>query len=226
MFLAVKNSLRLLTHDDRMAIATYLMDIDGNAPSKGDAVVAAMGEKAHENRSGQALYLSNCSLCHGPDAGRESTMPPLAGNATLAQPDGVNLMNDGPRNRSAEDVSDAGLWSDAGVSEPAVGRPDGRSRQLRTVGFRGQRKRPSESQRGGCESEPAISLRISRATLPMAGLLLAPPVEPLEPTRFGTHLLRRAMAVLSTGGRSKSCPTSAQSLEDRQHVRLPGHRGR
>jgi len=43
MFLATKNSLRPLTHDDRVAIATYLMDVDGNAPSKGDAAVAALG---------------------------------------------------------------------------------------------------------------------------------------------------------------------------------------
>jgi len=93
MFLAVKNLLRLLTHDDRMAIATYLMDVDANAPSKGEAVVAAMGGKTHENWSGQVLYLSNCSLCHGPDGqGIESTMPRLTGNATLAQPDGVNLI--------------------------------------------------------------------------------------------------------------------------------------
>jgi mono/diheme cytochrome c family protein len=93
MFVAIKNSLRLLTHADRVAIATYLMDTEGNAPSKGDAAVAALGEKAHENPSGQALYLSNCSLCHGPDGqGVEQTMPRLAGNATLAQPDGVNLI--------------------------------------------------------------------------------------------------------------------------------------
>lgn len=93
MFLATKNSLRLLTHDDRMAIATYLMGVDGNAPSKGDATVAALGETAHENASGQVLYLSNCSLCHGPNGqGVQSTMPPLAGNATLAQPDGINLI--------------------------------------------------------------------------------------------------------------------------------------
>lgn len=93
MFLVVKNSLRLLTHDDRMAIATYLMDVDKAAPSKGDAAVAALGGKAHANRSGQALYLSNCALCHGPDGqGIESTMPRLAGNATLAQSDGINLI--------------------------------------------------------------------------------------------------------------------------------------
>lgn len=93
MFLAIKNSLRLLTHDDRLAIATYLMDVAANAPSKGDVAVAALGEKAHKNPAGQALYLSNCSLCHGPDGrGVEATMPRLAGNATLAQGDGVNLI--------------------------------------------------------------------------------------------------------------------------------------
>ncbi len=93
MFLAVKNSLRLLTHDDRFAVATYLMDVDASTPSKGDAVVAALGTKAHENRSGQTLYLSNCSLCHGPNGQSvPSTMPPLAGNATLEEPDGVNLI--------------------------------------------------------------------------------------------------------------------------------------
>lgn len=93
MFLAVKNSLRLLTHDDRVAIATYLMDIGADAPSKGEAAVAALGGTAHENRSGQALYHSNCSLCHGPDGqGVASTMPALVGNETLAQPDGVNLI--------------------------------------------------------------------------------------------------------------------------------------
>jgi mono/diheme cytochrome c family protein len=76
-----------------VAIATYLMDIGADAPSKGEAAVAALGGTAHENRSGQALYHSNCSLCHGPDGqGVASTMPALVGNATLAQPDGVNLI--------------------------------------------------------------------------------------------------------------------------------------
>ncbi|GAB5378625.1 MAG: cytochrome c [Acuticoccus sp.] len=93
MFLAIKNSLRLLTHEDRIAIATYLMDVDDNAPSKGDAAVASLAGAAHENSSGQALYLSNCSLCHGPEGrGLASTMPPLAGNATVSQPDGINLI--------------------------------------------------------------------------------------------------------------------------------------
>lgn len=93
MFLAVKNSLSLLTHDDRVAIATYLMDGSADAPSHGEATVAALGDSAHPNAAGQALYLSNCSLCHGPDgAGIANTMPALLGNATLAQSDGINLV--------------------------------------------------------------------------------------------------------------------------------------
>jgi mono/diheme cytochrome c family protein len=93
MFLATKNSLRFLTHGDRVAIATYLMDAAGSSPGKGAAAVAALDTEADETRSGRVLYLSNCSLCHGPNGqGIPATMPPLAGNATLAQPDGVNLI--------------------------------------------------------------------------------------------------------------------------------------
>jgi len=93
MFLAVKNSLRKLPHSDRVALATYLMDGKGDQPSKGEAAVAALGDKAHPNKAGQALYLSNCSLCHGPEGqGMANTMPPLKGNSTLAQPDGTNLV--------------------------------------------------------------------------------------------------------------------------------------
>ena len=93
MFPVVKNSLRHLSHDDRVAIATYLMDVTADTPSKGEAAVAALGDAANDNRSGQALYLSNCSLCHGPRGqGIASTMPALSTNATLAQPDGVNLV--------------------------------------------------------------------------------------------------------------------------------------
>lgn len=93
MFLAVKNSLRLLTHDDRVAIASYLMDQAADAPGKGEAAVAALGDAAHDNKAGQSLYLTHCGLCHGPQGqGMANTMPPLKGNATLAQPDGRNLI--------------------------------------------------------------------------------------------------------------------------------------
>jgi len=93
MFLAVKNSLRLLTHEDRVALATYLMDREADAAGEGAAAVAAPGATGDDDRAGRALYLSHCSLCHGPEGrGIPATMPPLAGNATLAQADGVNLI--------------------------------------------------------------------------------------------------------------------------------------
>ena len=93
MFLAVKNSLRLLNHDDRLAIASYLLDTPSDAPSKGEAAVATLGEQAHANKAGQSLYLSHCSLCHGPQGqGVPNTMPPLKGNSTLAEAGGVNLI--------------------------------------------------------------------------------------------------------------------------------------
>jgi len=93
MFLAVKNSLRLLSHDDRMAIATYLVDSSKDTPTKGEAAVAALGDEVHVNKSGQALYLSHCSLCHGPQGqGVPRTMPPLRGNSTLAEAGGINLI--------------------------------------------------------------------------------------------------------------------------------------
>jgi len=93
MFLAVKNSLRLLSHQDRMAIATYLLNGSDDTPSTGEATVAALSDKARANRSGQSLYLSHCSLCHGPQGqGVPQTMPPLKGNSTLAQAGGTNLI--------------------------------------------------------------------------------------------------------------------------------------
>lgn len=94
MFLAVKNSLRHLTHDDRVAVATYLMNGAVDDPSYGETVVAGLGSKAHPNKVGQALYLSNCSLCHGSAGqGIAGTMPALKGSSTIAQADAVNLIS-------------------------------------------------------------------------------------------------------------------------------------
>ena len=92
MFLAVKNSLRRLTLDDRTALAVYLLDERGDEPSKGDAAVAAKKEVG-DDTAGEALYLTYCSLCHGADGkGVPNVFPPLAGNATIGEPDGVNLV--------------------------------------------------------------------------------------------------------------------------------------
>lgn len=93
MFLVIKDSLTKLTHDDQVAIATYLVDAAADEPSHGAAVVESLGEEAHANKAGQALYLSNCSLCHGVQGeGQQNVMPALNGNATIAQVDGVNLV--------------------------------------------------------------------------------------------------------------------------------------
>lgn len=91
MFLAVKNSLRKMTPDDRTAIATYLMDGHTPAVSKTAAAPAAKVKAAETD--GEKLYLANCALCHGAAGkGVPNTMPPLDGNATVAQADGRNLV--------------------------------------------------------------------------------------------------------------------------------------
>jgi mono/diheme cytochrome c family protein len=93
MFLVTKNSTRNLTHADLEAIATYLMNGAASDPSHGQREVARLGDAAHANAKGQALYLSNCSLCHGRDGGGQAgTMPALAGNSTVSQEDGTNLV--------------------------------------------------------------------------------------------------------------------------------------
>ena len=67
MFLAVKNSLRYLTHDDRIAIATYLLDTSAADPSYGDTVIATQGDAvAAADKTARVVYLNNCSMCHAP----------------------------------------------------------------------------------------------------------------------------------------------------------------
>jgi len=93
MFLVTKNSSRNLTPADLKAVAIYLMDGAASNPSHGEKEVARLGDAAHANKTGQALYLSNCSLCHGRDGGGQAgVMPALAGNSTVSQEDGKNLV--------------------------------------------------------------------------------------------------------------------------------------
>jgi mono/diheme cytochrome c family protein len=98
MHLAIKNSLALMTKDDQVAVATYLLD--GLAPAavttnQTDHAALAATDTSYDfdAAAGRALYLSNCSLCHGANGqGISGTMPPLDGNSTIAQADAVNLV--------------------------------------------------------------------------------------------------------------------------------------
>ncbi|WP_196223455.1 cytochrome c [Roseibium sp. RKSG952] len=106
MFLAIKDSLRKLTHEDQVALATYLMDTASASPTKGQSIVSQLGAAAHANASGQALYLSHCALCHGDQGqGIPNAIPPLAGNSTVAQTNGFNLIAVTAKGLDAEDMS-------------------------------------------------------------------------------------------------------------------------
>lgn len=90
----VQNSLSQLTDEDRIAMATYLLDLP-SAPRVNDNVasIAAEGETAVSFPEGRALYLNNCSMCHGPRGkGVKDGAPPLVGNSTLAQLGGRNML--------------------------------------------------------------------------------------------------------------------------------------
>jgi mono/diheme cytochrome c family protein len=92
MFAVVKDSLRHLTAEDQTALAVYLLDQRGDEPSKGEAAVAAAPPSAGD-RKGAGLYLTHCSLCHGAAGqGVPNVFPPLRGNETVAEADGVNLV--------------------------------------------------------------------------------------------------------------------------------------
>ena len=67
------DSLRLLTHDDRMALATWLMDERADAPSKGEAAVAALGAAA--NRIGASRAFASGSACRAAAHNSSSASP-------------------------------------------------------------------------------------------------------------------------------------------------------
>ncbi|MCG7522810.1 cytochrome c [Ruegeria sp. Ofav3-42] len=94
MYLVVKNSLSLLTDEDRAAIATYLLDLPSAPTADGNVVLAASdGDTDEPYPEGRTLFLNNCSMCHGPRGkGVKDGAPPLAGNSTVAQVGGRNMI--------------------------------------------------------------------------------------------------------------------------------------
>jgi mono/diheme cytochrome c family protein len=94
MMLVVRDSLQYMTHEDNLAIATYLKKIGSN----GAAAPAAQPEKAevtgtetvlsdakHDMALGPRLYLDNCAACHAVSGkGAGETFPALDGNSLVA----------------------------------------------------------------------------------------------------------------------------------------------
>lgn len=94
MYLVVKNSLSQLTDEDRFAMATYLLDLPSTPRSDDDvALVATNADTTEPYPEGRTLFLNNCSMCHGPRGkGVRDGAPPLAGNSTIAQVGGRNML--------------------------------------------------------------------------------------------------------------------------------------
>lgn len=85
--------------DGEFAVSTYLLNglqpaaVPEQSSAEMEALAAADKPYSFDMTAGQALYLSNCSLCHGANGqGIPNTMPPLDGNSTVAQTDAVNLV--------------------------------------------------------------------------------------------------------------------------------------
>jgi len=97
MLEAFNNSTQYLTQDDLMAVATYLKSLPASKNegeyAYDDAAHAAVA-KGDYSAKGAALYMQQCSNCHGPDGkGRGALQPPLAGNPTVIEPDSSSIIN-------------------------------------------------------------------------------------------------------------------------------------
>jgi alcohol dehydrogenase (quinone), cytochrome c subunit len=93
----VNNSTPFLSPDDLKAIAVYLKSL---APTENQTPVQYNAATTDELRSGKpkdngaAVYLANCSSCHGTDGkGYGGYLPELAGNPTVLDADPSSLIN-------------------------------------------------------------------------------------------------------------------------------------
>lgn len=97
MLEAFNNSTQFLSDDDLTAVGTYLKSLPG-AKGKSDysydeAAFLAV-QKADFSAAGAALYMKQCSNCHGLDGkGRGTLQPPLAGNPTVMEKDPSSIIN-------------------------------------------------------------------------------------------------------------------------------------
>ena len=96
---AFNNSTTYFTDADLAAIAHYLKSLPG-APAdsaaawKPDGATLEALDKGDFSQPGAAIYMQNCQSCHGRDgAGRADQLPPLAGSATVLDPDPTSVIN-------------------------------------------------------------------------------------------------------------------------------------
>jgi mono/diheme cytochrome c family protein len=90
----VSNSLRYMVKDDIAAIVTYLRDIPPQAtgPQAAGPVVAETAAQPADPL-GARVFNAACSGCHLPNGqGRQSTFAALAGDHSVADPAGTNML--------------------------------------------------------------------------------------------------------------------------------------
>lgn len=86
----VRGSTQHLSDDDLQAIATHLAALPPRSvPGPGWQLFDARRLVAH----GEEIYRRRCADCHGADGrGVAGTYPPLAGNASVTEPSGINAI--------------------------------------------------------------------------------------------------------------------------------------
>jgi len=105
MMLVVRDSLQYMTHEDNLAIATYLRKI-GTAGSDGSAAPAApqkveatetekmLTEAKADMPLGPRLYIDNCAACHAVSGkGAGETFPELDGNSLVTAKSSKGLIS-------------------------------------------------------------------------------------------------------------------------------------
>ena len=91
---AVVNSLQFLAPDDLRALVAYLRTVKPAVDAvAGVSSAPAGGEIVPENALGRQIFEGNCTGCHLMDgSGRQAPYAALAGNASVQDPKGVNII--------------------------------------------------------------------------------------------------------------------------------------
>ncbi len=94
---AFNNSTQFFSDDDLKSVAKYLKSLPAaknEAPYQEDTKTVAALTGGDLSARGAALYMKQCSNCHGVDGkGRASLQPPLAGNPAVNETDASSVIN-------------------------------------------------------------------------------------------------------------------------------------